>query len=155
MPIRTFTFIIALAIFLSSLYLLISGSSLLALPIGKESGFPFGTLITWAGIIALPTVIYTGLGALHRPGNKVAVWYRKAIKALILLAASWGFVCYYLAGNWAFSFSGSAPSFRGSTEAAPYFWYFSGLVVLLPLVFLLVYGIHRLVWKRAKKKKVH
>lgn len=151
MSVRTLLFTIALANLLVSLYLLISGSSLLELPLGKDGGFPLGTLITWLGLIALPAAIYTGLGALHRSGNKATGWYRKIIKALIFLAASWGFACYYLAGNWAFNFSGSAPSFRGSAKAAPYFWYYTTLVALLPLLFLLVYGMHRLIWKLLRR----
>lgn len=130
----------ALAFLLLAAFLLITGSPLLLIELVDGSGFPFGTLIAWLGITALPLVILTSFSALYQPKTKQQTTWRFLLLGFLLLAVSWGGVAYLLAGNWAFSFSGNSPSFRGSAEASRYFWIFTFVTIALPLLFLIVFG---------------
>ena len=149
MPTRKVLFLIALALLFLVVFLLTTGSPLLLTELSEGSGFPVGTLITWLGITALPLLILTSFSGLFRPKTKQQKAWHLLLLGFLLLAISWGGIAYLLAGNWAYSFSGSSPSFRGSSEASRYFWIFTYATVALPLLFLIVFGALQLVrrWK--------
>ena len=146
----TVLLVLLLAILSFSLY-----PSLLTLSLGGT--LPAGTIITWAGIIALPVLIYLVIKRLHRPVSGAFRFFRAFILVIIAFAMSWGGVAYYLAGNWAFNFSGSVSTFRGSAAASPYFWNYTYFLLALPIAFLLIYWSYLLVvyWQayRAKKRE--
>lgn len=48
----------ALLIFAFSALVLISGHDMLLRPLSEEPYFPFGTLLSWAGILALYTIVF-------------------------------------------------------------------------------------------------
>lgn len=143
-------YFLSICVFLLATFLLVTGSPLLLLEIGN-AGFPFGTLITWLGVIALPLAIYFGSSKLQRPTGKTMRIFRLILLIMIVLACSWGFVSYFLAANWSFSFSNRATHFRGSPAAAWYFWRYAYLVGGLPFAFLLVFWIYKLILKWKKK----
>ena len=61
-------FCLALLIIIVVLYLLITGSPILldSIDLGVVR-FPAGTLLTWLGLIALPTCIYSGSRRMRTP----------------------------------------------------------------------------------------
>lgn len=149
---RKIFFLILLGIVFLSTFLLITGSDLLLIPLVEEPYLPLGNIITWIGIIALPFSIYFGIGKIRNPQTKTTKVYNRILKLIIALAVAWGFVAYGLAGNFATTFK-NQPEFVGSSRAAESYWYYNYLVVLAPLVFLLVYGLHRLILSFLKKNQ--
>ena len=107
-------------------------------------GIPFGNIIAWAGLIALPTAQLIGL--YHRSKRekdpRIGVFYIASLGALTL-SLLWGALSYGLSGNWAFVFNQRQGSFVGSNEAAGYFFYLSAATAALPLLILLLYLIYR------------
>lgn len=140
---KTLLLILLSTVFLST-FLLVSGSDLLLIPLVEAPYLPLGNIITWVGITALPLSIYFGIGKIRKPHTKTETFYNRVLKIIIALAVAWGFVAYGLAGNFATTFK-NQPGFVGSSRAAEYYWYYNYLVVLAPLVFLLIYGLHRLI----------
>ena len=126
-------------------YLLISGSATLTRVAIESIGLPVGTLVAWGGIIALPTALYFGPARRLGPSAPLARSCMFLLKAALLLAGSWGLVAYGLAGNWAFTFSGRVPTFRGSEEASIVFWAYSAGVLLVALLALLLLLASRLI----------
>jgi len=145
MTTRTTLLFTALAFLLLAVFLLLTGSPLLLIELLEGSGFPLGTLIVWLGMIAIPLVILTGFSGFYQPKTRQQKAWRRLLLGFLLLAICWGGIGYLLAGNWAYNFSGSSPSFRGSPEAGRYFWTFSYATVALPLFFLIVLGVFRFV----------
>lgn len=148
MIIRKVLLLIALALLFLAVFMLITGSPLLLTELSEGSGFPLGTLIAWLGMIAIPLVILTGFSGLYRPKTRQQKAWRRLLLGFLLLAICWGGIGHLLAGNWAYTFSGSSPSFRGSSEAGRYFWIFSYATVALPLLFLIVFGVFQFVRRR-------
>ncbi len=148
MPTRKILLLITLALLFLAVFLLITGSPLLLTEFPEGSGFPLGTLIVWLGMTALPLVILTGFSGLYRPKTRQQKVWHRLLLGFLFLAICWGGIGYLLAGNWAYNFSGSSPTFRGSSEAGRYFWIFSYATVALPLLFLIVFGIFQFVRRR-------
>lgn len=140
MPRKTVFFII-LSIFLLTVYLVFSGAEILNKPLIKAIGMPFGTLISWIGIIAFPFSIYFACKHISNPKTRFSKNYQTVLKIIIILAFLWGIVGYYLADNWAFNFS-SKSVFRGGVKAATYFWNYTYIIVILPILFVIIYGLH-------------
>ncbi len=132
---------ISLIIMVVVVILLSTGSNLLTIPFLTENQMPFGTVISWLGMISLPAAIYCGIKNIYKPQSPGLRRYRNVIIILITLSVLWGFLSYYLAGNWAFNFKQQA-QFRGSAKASTYFWSYTFITAILPLVFLLVYKIN-------------
>ena len=126
----------ALVVTVSSLVLLITGSSLLTLNLNPEGNLPLGTFITWAGMIALPFTIYWGNKKLRKPIHKVDKILSTLLLALLILGWLWAPISYVLAGNWSFTFS-EREAFQGGQTAMQWFWRLSygiGLGSVLVLV---------------------
>lgn len=124
--------------------LLATGSEILVKSFFNLS-VPLGTFITWIGIIAFNYLLFSVQRKIKNPVSQAA-FYRLFMKAFLLIAFLWGFVSYALAGNWSFTFEPSE-TFRGSNEAARFFWYYSYAVVLSPIILLLILTIHILIKK--------
>lgn len=107
-------------------------------------GIPFGSLISWAGLVALPAAQLIGL--YHKTKRdqdpRIGVFYIASLGALTL-SLLWGALSYGLSGNWAFVFNQQQGSFVGSNEAESYFVYLSAATAALPLLILLLYLIYR------------
>ncbi len=131
---------ISLIIMVIAVILLTSGSSLLTIPVLNEIEMPLGTLISWIGMISLPAAIYYGNKNIYDPKSPGLKRYRNVVIILIAMSILWGFVCYLLADNWAFIFKQQS-QFRGSASASIYFWIYTFMIALLPIVFLLVYKV--------------
>ena len=111
-----------------SQYVLISSSPVLIQPAFASLDMPAGTLIAWGGLLALPAALL-----LARPGW-LGRWGTHLMRAALILATAWGFVCYGLADNWSFNFGAGADGFRGSEAAGRLFWWYSLGVWVLPLL---------------------
>ena len=105
----------------SSIILLITGSSLLTMALDKSNSVPFGTFITWAGLISLPVSAYLGVKELRIPTKTFNKMLAGFLKILIILAILWVPLSYLLAGNFSFSFS-EKESFQGGQTAMKWFW---------------------------------
>ena len=136
---------VSASILFGSAGLLISGSTWLQLAAIESIGLPIGTLVAWGGIVAFPTALYFGPARRLGRSGLLAKSCMFLLKAALLLASSWGLVAYGLAGNWAFTFSGRALTFRGSDEASVVFWAYSAGVVFVTVLALLLLLACRLV----------
>ena len=131
-------FLISLILFLTSSFLLVTGSGLLVKPLMPGSDMPWGTIITWIGLIALPALIYFGIGKIRYSGNTIFRILNIANKLAIIFSSIWGFLSYYLANNWAFVFE-QQTGFRGSLRASSYFRNFTIFIIIIPLTILIFY----------------
>ncbi|HEX2921274.1 MAG TPA: hypothetical protein VHO50_08930 [Bacteroidales bacterium] len=139
---------ISLLVLFISVSLLASGSGLLTKPI--LSGLPFGTIITWAGLVSFPMSVLLGTSRSANTGEMIHRWLNKLIKINIWLALFWGFVGYFLAGNWAYVFK-SAATFRGSVRASSYFWSYTLVLVVLPVTCLTIFMIYRIFMRQQRR----
>ncbi len=112
---------------------MVTGSSLLTMSLDKNKPIPFGTPITWTGMIALPLTIYWGIKELRRPSQRLNKILAVFLKIIIILGILWVPISFLLAGNLSFSFS-ETESFQGGQVAMRWFWRLSygiGIGVLL------------------------
>ena len=132
--------IISLALLATAIVLLATGSSFLTVALWEEPYIPWGTFITWSGIIALPASIYFGISRIQVPETKIERLTASILKGLITMAILWIPICYLLSGNLSFSF-GEKEGFQGGQEAMQVFWYFNYFMAAAPLVLLILYKI--------------
>lgn len=142
--------LIPLSVLLICGFLILSGSSILTKPIVEGGSFPYGNLISWTALIALSLSIYFGINKINHPITFIHKTFSYAYRLLIILPVLWGFVSYYLASNWAFTFK-QQKEFRGSSDAAEYFWLYTIVCVLFPLIYILLYWLILLA-KHLKRK---
>lgn len=147
---RTWFRLLPLLLLIGSGILMLEGLPILTESVVEGSGLPFGTLISWLGISMFPLSILLAFRILRKPISSVYRFYHRTFRLLSLFALSWGLVSYLLAGNWAFIFSEHA-GFQGSENAFKIFIYYTGILISLPLLFLLSFGIHHLILKMKKK----
>ena len=134
---KTF-FFISLTMCLLVLFLLVTGSSVLTKAIDPNGKVPAGTLITWIGMISLPSTIYWGVYPLRKPKGSIYTVLSVLIRICIILCILWVPISYLLAGNLSFSF-GEKTSFQGGQLAMRWFWRLSYGFVIAPLVVLLAH----------------
>ncbi|MGC6284226.1 MAG: hypothetical protein ACON4X_01105 [Polaribacter sp.] len=125
----------SLIIFIGVLYLFLTGSSWLTLSLHDTKYVPAGTFITWLGMIAFPTSIY--FGVFIRVHNGFRNILKKILIGCLIMAILWIPVCYLLAGNISFSFSGK-PEFQGGQTAMKLFWIFTYGIPAITLVTLIL-----------------
>ena len=118
---RKIYFYSALILTLSVMILLVTGSSLLTMGLDSDKSIPFGTLITWTGMISLPFTIYWGIKELRKPSSKLNRILSGFLKTIIVLGILWVPISYLLAGNLSFSFS-EKETFQGGQDAMRWFW---------------------------------
>ena len=148
---RKLLLLLSILIFIASSSLLVSGSWLLVQPVFFAESVPLGTITTWAGIIALPCLIFYSIKSFHLPKDEFMGVFRTINLIIIFLAACWGIVSRFLAGNWSFSFSGYAEGFVGSDRAYIVFQQYTIFSLILPLVFLLTFLLGRAFKSRLQK----
>jgi hypothetical protein len=143
--------LLPLLLFLASLLLILSGSPILVKPLMSEFEIPMGTLISWLCIAMLPLSIIMGIRLIRKPTSKVYRFYKRVFLFFFLLGGSWGLLSYYLAGNWAFTFSDTGV-FRGSEKAFQSIVTYTFTLISLILLFLVIFGInHFIISKRHSK----
>ncbi len=148
---RILLLIFFLFVFIGSIYLLVTESSLLTISLIKGSSFPFGTFSTWMGLIAFPLILKYGIKPLYIPISNYHKSYNVILQMIVFFNLLWGGISYGLAGNWSFSF-GQSEGFRGSAEAFRYFETISFIALILPVFFVIIYGIHTYYIKEINQK---
>ena len=141
---------ISFIILVFCLFLIVTGSPILTMPVIKGSAFPFGTLISWVGLIALTTSVYFAFKKITGSDGSNHRLFGFAFKGIVILGALWGIIGFLLSGNWAFTFQ-NHDEFRGSIEASKYFWTFTAALVFSPILLILIFWFAFLVWKLMKK----
>ena len=136
---RKLALIVPLIIFATASVLLISASPLLTYNLSKKSFFPLGTIITWVGIISLPTFIFLAISGFRKPNNILEKIFKWIFLNLIAISSVWGILGFVLAKNWSFTFSNTAEGFRGGTAAGYWFWNLTYILVLLPVLITIIY----------------
>ena len=147
---RKIVFIGSLIVFFIAFFLVFTGSNLLTKPFIKAIEMPFGTIITWLGLIAFSSTIYFGVKKIYYPKTKVSLVFKKIEVFLIVLSCLWGIIGYYLAGNWAYNFTNKSV-FSGSEQAAAIFWNFSYILFISPLLVVLIFKIYTFISRILKK----
>jgi len=146
---RKIYFFSALILTVCVIILLVTGSSLLNTALKSEKTIlPFGTLITWTGMISLPLTIYWGIKELRRPSDKLNRILSVLLKIIIVLGILWVPISYLLAGNLAFSFS-EKETFQGGQDAMRWFWRLSYGIGIGAILILFTYWIS-LIFKKDK-----
>ena len=143
-------FFACLLIFILVLSLLITGSSILTVPLYEGSSIPMGTPITWMGLIALPLTIYFGVGEFRDPKKRHKL-FNQLLTFFVGLAVLWVPISYLLAGNLSFSFSGTATGFQGGQLAMKLFWGYTYGIAILPLILFIIHCILILVKKKGER----
>ena len=137
---RRLFFYTALILTLIVIILLVIGSSLLSLALDRDESIPFGTLITWTGMISLPLAIYWGIKELRQPSRELNRILSRFIKIIIIFGILWVPISYLLAGNLSFSFS-EKETFQGGQDAMKWFWRLSYGIGIGAIFILIVYWI--------------
>ena len=133
-------FYISLILTLSVITLLASGSSLLTIALNSDNSIPFGTLITWTGMVSLPLTIYWGIKELRKPLSKLNKILSGFLKIIIILGILWVPISFLLAGNLSFTFS-EKESFQGGQVAMRWFWWLSYGIGIGAILTLIIYWI--------------
>jgi hypothetical protein len=133
----------------SVIILLVTGSSLLNTALKSEKTIlPFGTLITWTGMISFPLTIYWGIKELRKPSSNLNRILSGLLKIIIVLGILWVPISYLLAGNLSFSFS-EKETFQGGQDAMRWFWRLSYGIGIGAILILFTYWIS-LIFKKDK-----
>ena len=127
---------------------MVTGSSLLTMALDSDETIPFGTLITWTGMITLPLTIYWGIKELRKPSCKLNRILSGFLKIMLVLGILWVPIAYLLAGNLSFSFS-EKETFQGGQAAMRWFWRLSYGIGIGTMLILSTYWIS-LVFKKDK-----
>ena len=133
---RKIYFYSAVILTIGVITLLLTGSSLLTMALNSYETIPFGTIITWTGMISLPLTIYWGIKELRKPSNKLNRILSRFLKIIIISGILWVPISYLLAGNLSFSFS-EKETFQGGQDAMRWFWRLSygiGIGAILTLI---------------------
>ena len=144
---RKIYFYCVLILTLSVFILLVTGSSLLTIALDSHASIPFGTLITWTGMISLPLTIYWGIKEFRNPSSKRNRILSGFLKIIIVLGILWVPISYLLAGNLSFSFS-EKETFQGGQDAMKWFWRFSYGIGTGAILTLIAYWISLLFKKK-------
>jgi predicted tellurium resistance membrane protein TerC len=149
--IRTWIRILPLLLLIGSSILLLEGLPILTEPVIEGYGLPFGTLITWVGIIMFPLSILMGIRKIRKPTSEVYHFYKRVFFVFTLLGVAWGGISYLLAGNWTYTFSNDE-TFKGSERAFNIFLIYTAVVISMTLLTFLIFGIHHLIINQKRKR---
>ena len=133
-----------MALFMITIFLLVTGSPLLMVAVWDSPYLPLGNLITWAGLISFPLSIFYGTPSLRKPSGNIVKWLSAWLKAMIILSLLWFPLSALLAGNLSNSF-GQSSSFQGGQTAMRLFWIYSFGVPISTLIIWVCFGILKLV----------
>ncbi len=147
---RTLGLLVSVIIFGLSLYLLVTGSSVLLISLSDSSNIPLGTFITWLGMIALPFIFYFSIRRFRLPQTRTEKVFSQILKLFIALAVLWVPISYLLAGNISNTFTEKA-EFQGGQLAMKIFWFNCYFTVAAPIFLAFVFGIYSIFRKKGKK----
>jgi hypothetical protein len=141
---------VSLVAFCAASFLLVTASPVLILPAIESFEMPWGTLITWIGMLSLPSLVYFVFPGLMDPKTR----FQRILKWLwmlsLIFAVFWPFFSFFLAGNWSYNFRGQE-EFRGSSRASAYFWDLTKGTAIFPLLVFLGILLERFI-SRSKEK---
>ena len=143
----------SLILTVTTIVLLVTGSSVLLFALDDENSIPLGTFITWAGMIALPLTIYWGSKDFREPQTSWTRFLAGALKFILLLAVLWVPISYGLAGNLSFTFT-ERVTFQGGQLAMRWFWRLSYGIAIGSVLILLAYW-SSLIFLRGKAHDTH
>jgi hypothetical protein len=143
---------ISLLILITCLFLIVKGSAVLNMPVIKGTAFPVGTIVSWIGLIALAVTLFSIFNKICNSLGPGARILRYVYLGFTILAALWGFIGFFLAGNWAFTFH-NHDDIRGSIEASEVFMYFTASLVLFPVILIITTGLVSLLLKLVRRSK--
>lgn len=118
--------------------LLVTGSPVLSIALVNDPSIPFGTLITWSGMISLPLTIYWGIEEMRIPTGKLNKILSGFLKLMIISGILWVPISFLLAGNLSFTFS-EKEIFQGGQLAMRWFWRFSYGIVIGTILTLIIF----------------
>jgi len=147
---RKVYFYSALILALSTIILLVTGSSLLVIYLDDKKTIPLGSLITWAGMVSLPLTIFFGIREMRKPTTKLHKILAYLLKMIIILAIFWAPISYLLAGNFSFSFS-EKETFQGGQVAMQWFWRLSYGIATGAISILIIYWVSLIFIKNISK----
>lgn len=116
-----------------SAYLLITGSSILNKLFLESLQLPYGTIITWLGLVGLSLSVYLGIEKLRNPKKWLTKILSIQLRITLILALFWIVISAILAGNLSFSFS-QTDSFQGGQLAMKIFWVINYALVIIPIL---------------------
>jgi len=145
---RKIYFYSAVILTIGVITLLVTGSSLLTMALNSDKTIPFGTIITWIGMISLPLTIYWGIKELRKPSSKLNRILSGLLKTIIVLGILWVPISYLLAGNLSFSFT-EKETFQGGQDAMRWFWRLSYGIGIGAILIIFTYWIS-LLFKKNK-----
>ena len=137
-------FYFSLTAVLITIFLLVTGSPILSKPLYNSSTIPFGTIITWVGIIALPLSIYWGNNNFRNPNTTFNKYLGNFLKVIILLTFLWVPISFLLAGNLSFSFT-EKETFQGGQLAMKWFWRITYGTAISPILLIIIYWLSQLI----------
>lgn len=135
---RKIYFFGALILTLCTTVLLVTGSPVLSIALVNDPSIPFGTLITWSGMISLPLTIYWGIEEMRIPTGKLNKILSGFLKLMIISGILWVPFSFLLAGNLSFTFS-EKEIFQGGQLAMRWFWRFSYGIVIGTILTLIIF----------------
>lgn len=133
--------IISIAILITSLVLLITGSSLLNISV---LGIPLGNIITWLGFIALHIVCFLIHNGFKKNQSLLGKIIKHLMRTLLLVSILWFTIAYILSGNINFNFKTSI-DFIGSLKASILYWNINYTLAIAPIILSLLYSILRFI----------
>ena len=147
---RFISLTITIIILTISMYLLGTGSELLIQPFIENPFVPFGSLITWFGLISMQFIILIGIENIRNSNTSIYKTLRLINKLFIILAILWIPICYILAGNFSNTFA-NKETFQGGQLAMKWFWRYTYSLGIVPILILLIHWIHNFYGKLLKK----
>ena len=149
MSTRKLGLIVSLVVFCAASYLLVTGSPVLNQVASEALLMPWGTLITWFGLLSLPSLVYFVFPGIMHPATGVQRILKGFLLLSVVLALLWPLLSFYLAANWSYSFK-AQEAFRGSARASVYFWNLVKFTAALPLLVFLGCLLERLFGRSRK-----
>lgn len=98
MSMKRLTKFIIPVLFLAALYILFFKPEWLGIIIINNPSVPLGTFISWALILLFSMFMVQNIALNHD------TLFERILKANLIMAVLWGFVSYFLSGNWTFTF---------------------------------------------------
>ena len=102
MSMKRLTKFIIPVLFLAALYILFFQSEWLGIIIINNPPVPLGTFISWALIFLFSMFMVQNIALNHDAFFDRIL--KKVLNANLIMAVLWGFVSYFLSGNWTFTF---------------------------------------------------
>lgn len=122
------------ALILCSAFIFVFKPEWLTISLFKNPTFPLGTIISWLLIFMYSLLMYLSIPL--KIEKSVERFMKIAMQICLIMAAFWGIVSFLVAENWSFIFEDITRF---------YIWIsYSGIIVLLPFVVLIILGIRKI-----------